>query len=96
MRQLVFKDEDRLFVGDCVQFTGYDGDEPIKCGVTTYALKHHHPELPVDGLLPAELFLKAFDDLIVKIHAAARRKYIAGGFEPDSAIKVMVHDTDLR
>ena len=94
MRELVFKDDFRLFDGNCVRFHGFSGDEQVLCGVTTYALKHHCPDLPDHGLLPGELFISAYDTLMVQVHQAARKKYRNKEFELSGGIKVMVHDTD--
>ena len=95
MAQLVFSDDERLFDGQCVRFKGNVGGNDVQCGVTVYALKHHCPDLPVDGLLPGELFLEAYDRLASDIHHAARRKYEAGEFETGSPVMIMVHDHDF-
>lgn len=95
MAQLVFSDDERLFDGQCVRFKGSAGGNDVQCGVTVYALKHHCPDLPVDGLLPGELFLEAYDRLASDIHHAARRKYEAGEFETGSPVMIMVHDHDF-
>lgn len=95
MSQLVFSDDDRLFDGECVRFKGRAGNEEILCGVTVYALKHHCPGLPMEGLLPAELFLEAYDRLAQEIHHVARGKYDAGDFETSGPVRVMVHDHDF-
>jgi hypothetical protein len=94
MGTLAFTDDFRLFDGHCVRFRGYDGKRPVMCGVTCYALKHHVPGLPTEGLLPAEMFLEAYDRLMTEIHAAARRKYAAGKLEPDNEVEIMVHAKD--
>ena len=94
MSQLAFIADDRLFDGKCVRFTGRDGKREVLCGVTIYALKHHDLSLPLEGLLPAELFLDAYDRLIVKIHDVARRKYSQGQKEPSGPVEIMVHDKD--
>ena len=95
MAQLVFSDDDRLFDGQCVRFKGRLGVKDVTCGVTIYALKHHCPELPMDGLLPGELFLEAYDRLAADIHHVARRKYEAGLFEENGPVQLMVHDHDF-
>ncbi|MEE4235126.1 MAG: DUF1488 family protein [Anderseniella sp.] len=95
MAHLVFSDDERLFDGQCVRFKGCAAGKDVQCGVTVYALKHHCPELPVDGLLPGELFLEAYDRLASDIHHAARRKYEAGEFETGSPVMIMVHDHDF-
>ena len=95
MAQLVFSDDDRLFDGQCVRFRGRAGGRDVLCGVTVYALKHHCPGLPVDGLLPGELFLEDYDRLASDIHHVARRKYEAGEFETGSPVLIMVHDHDF-
>ena len=95
MSHLVFSEESRLFDGECVRFKGRAGGKDVSCGVTVYALKHHCPDLPLDGLLPAELFLDAYDRLISEIHHAARRKFDAGEFETCGPVQVMVHDSDF-
>ncbi len=94
MAQLVFSSDDRLFDGKCVRFVGRDGHREVLCGVTVYALKHRHPDLPVEGLLPAELFLAAYERFVIDIHDIARTKYAKGKLEPDGDIEVMVHDED--
>lgn len=95
MTQLVFSDDDRLFDGQCVRFKGRAAGEDVLCGVTVYALKHHYPHLPLDGLLPAELFLEAYDRLVADIHHVARCKYEAGEFEEEGPVRIMVHDNDF-
>ena len=94
MGTLAFTDEFKLFDGQCVRFRGYDGTRPVECGVTCYALKHRIPGLPTEGLLPAEMFLEAYDRLMTDIHTAARRKYAAGSLETDGEVEIMVHDRD--
>ncbi|MGB5216245.1 MAG: DUF1488 family protein [Anderseniella sp.] len=96
MGQLAFSSDDRLFDGECVRFTGRDGQREVLCGVTIFALKHHDPNLPMDGLLPAELFLDAYDRFMIKIHDMARRKHDEGRSEPDGPIEIMVHDEDWK
>ena len=95
MGTLSFLDDAPLFDGDCVRFIGVDGGEQVVCGVTTYALKHCAPNLPYQGLLPAEDFISAFEKLIIDIHHAARTKYEKGELEPEGAIQVMVHRKDI-
>lgn len=94
MGQLVFSSDDRLFDGRCVRFAGKDGHEEVLCGVTVFALKHHDPDLPLEGLLPSDLFLKAYDEMLIRIHDIARHKYAEGRIEPEGPVKVMVHDED--
>lgn len=94
MGQLVFSSDDRLFDGKCVRFVGMDGHEEILCGVTVFALKHHDPDLPLEGLLPSELFLKAYDEMLIEIHDMVRHKYADGKFEPEGSVRIMVHDED--
>src|SRR4051794_2997896 len=95
MGQLAFVDDDRLFDGTCVRFTGMDGDRRVTCGVTIVALKECDPGLQRHGLVPAESFLASFDKLIVPIHHAARRKYSEGAVEAEGAVEIMVHQRDL-
>ena len=94
MAELVFKDDYKLFDGECVRFHGFCGGDLVLCGVTTYALKHHYPDLPEHGLLPAEQFLSAYDNLMIQVHQIARKKFRDKTFEPSGNVKVMVHDTD--
>jgi hypothetical protein len=96
MGQLAFSSDDRLFDGKCVRFTGRDGQRDVLCGVTVFALKHHDPDLPMDGLLPAELFLDAYDRYMILIHDMARHKYAEGRTEPDGPIEILVHDEDWK
>ncbi len=93
--RLSFLDDTPLFDGDCVRFIGVDDGKHVVCGVTTYALKHCTPNLPQHGLLPAELFISAFEKLIVDIHHVARTKYENADFEPEGPIQVMVHRKDI-
>lgn len=94
MGTLAFTDDFRLFDGQCVRFRGYDGSRQVECGVTCYALKHRMPDLPTEGLLPAEMFLEAYDRLMTDVHAAARRKYAAGALEPGGEVAIMIHARD--
>lgn len=94
MGQLAFTSDDRLFDGECVRFTGHDGKQTVLCGVTVYALKHRHPDLPMEGLLPGELFLDAYDLYAIEIHDIARHKYAEGLTEPEGPVQIMVHDHD--
>jgi hypothetical protein len=94
MGQLAFTSDDRLFDGKCVRFVGRDGQRDVMCGVTVFALKHRDPDLPLEGLLPAELFLEAYEQMMIEIHDIARHKYLEGRFEPDGPIEIMVHDED--
>ena len=96
MGQLVFSSEDRLFDGQCVRFVGRDGQREVLCGVTIFALKHRDPALPMDGLLPAELFLEAYERSAIEIHDIARHKYAEGRIETDGPIEIMVHDEDWK
>jgi len=82
------------FDGECVRFKAFDGDTEILCGVTTYALKHHEPGLPLGGLLPSDAFIKAYEDFIDLIHDRAQAKYQAGEYEPAGEVRIMVHDRD--
>ena len=95
MGTLAFLDDSPLFDGECVRFIGVDGEEQVVCGVTTYALKHCMPDLPHQGLLPAEAFISAFEKLAVDIHHAARGKYERGELESAGSIKIMVHRKDI-
>ncbi|MEO1161063.1 MAG: hypothetical protein AAFW74_11515, partial [Pseudomonadota bacterium] len=70
------------------------GQRDVLCGVTVFALKHRDPGLPLDGLLPAELFLDAYDRYVIEIHDIARRKHAEGRREPDGPVEIMVHDRD--
>lgn len=94
MGQLAFTSDDRLFDGKCVRFVGRDGQRDVMCGVTVFALKHRDPDLPLEGLLPAELFLEAYEQMMIEIHDIARHKYAEGRFETDGPIEIMVHDED--
>lgn len=94
MGKLVFSRDDRLFDGECVRFYGQDGQREVVCGVTVFALKRHHRDLPLQGLLPGELFLEAYDKRLIDIHDIARQKYADGRTEPEGAIEIMVHDED--
>ena len=96
MGQLAFSSDDRLFDGKCVRFTGRDAQKEVLCGVTVFALKHRHPDLPMEGLLPAELFLDAYDRYAIEIHDIARNKYAEGRTESDGPIEVLVHVEDRR
>ena len=94
MGDLAFVDDFRLFDGQCVRFHGHDGKHQVLCGVTVYALKRHAPHLPGEGLVPAEMFLEAYDRLATEIHHVARRKHAQGHFEPEGAVEIMVHAAD--
>jgi hypothetical protein len=94
MGTLTFRDRKRHFDGECVRFKGYDGDKEVMCGVTVYALKHHEPGLPLGGLLPADVFIAAYDDLIDTVRACACDKYAAAEFEKDGDVRIVVHDRD--
>jgi Protein of unknown function (DUF1488) len=95
MVQLAFLGEERLFDGQCVRFTGFDGKKEVSCGVTIVALKECDPGLQRHGLVPAEAFLESYEKLMVTIHDAARRKYERSEFEPAGDIRIMVHRRDL-
>ena len=95
MGQLAFLDDDRLFDGECIRFTGRDGGEAVMCGVTLYALQHCDPDLPRHGLVGAESFLASFDKLLTAIHHAARDKYSRGLHEAEGPIRILVHRQDL-
>jgi hypothetical protein len=95
MGQLAFPDDDKLFDGECIRFTGLDGNAEVLCGVTTFALQHCDCDLPRHGLVSAEAFLAAFDRLLVRIHQAAREKHAKGLLEPEGPIKIMIHRQDL-
>ena len=95
MGTLSFQNSAPLFEGDCVSFIGDDCGEQVRCGVTTYALKHCTAGLPHQGLLPAEAFVSAFEGLADDIHQAAQRKYERGETEPEGIIRVMVHRQDI-
>lgn len=95
MAQLAFLDDDKLFDGECIRFTGSDGSERVLCGVTTAALLARDENLQRHGLLPAEAFLEAYDRFMTEIHDAARRKYGQGEFENDHPVRIMVHRSDL-
>jgi hypothetical protein len=94
MDKLAFTDDFKLFDGECVRFRGYDGERQVMCGVTAYALKHHNPALPGEGLLPAEAFLATYERLMPQIHTIARRKYAEGKTEGEGEVEVMVHAND--
>jgi len=95
MGTLSFLEDAPQFDGECVRFHGIDGEKHVICGVTTYALKHCSAKLPHYGLLPAEAFISAFEELMTDIHRAARIKYEKGDFEPSGAISIMVHRADI-
>jgi hypothetical protein len=95
MAQLAFVDNDELFDGECVRFTGTDDHQKILCGVTTAALLARDTSLPRHGLLPAEVFLSAYERFAMEIHAAARLKYARGEFEKEHAVRILVHRRDL-
>ena len=95
MGQLAFVDEDKLFDGQCIRFTGFDGKDEVICGVTIAALKACDPGLQRHGLVPAEAFLASFEGLLVAIHDAARRKYDRAEFESEGDVRVVVHRRDL-
>lgn len=95
MAQLAFLDDNRLFDGECIRFTGTDGDEEVLCGVTLYALQHCDPDLPRHGLVSSEAFLAAFDKLLTRIHQAAREKHARGHRESGGPVQIMVHRQDL-
>ena len=95
MGQLAFLSEDKWFDGQCIRFTGFDGEEEVACGVSIAALKSSDPGLQRHGLLPAEAFLASFDGLLVAIHDAARRKYDRCEFESAGDVRVLVHRRDL-
>jgi hypothetical protein len=95
MQALAFLDDTRYFDGGCVRFYGHDGTQRIACGITASALKAHDPNMPHHGLLPAELFLQAFDRHQISIHDAARRKYAAGHCEASGELIIVLHRHDL-
>ena len=95
MRALAFLEDSRHFDGGCVRFYGHDGEQRVACGITLAALKEHDPHLPRHVLLPAELFLEAFDRHQVAIHDAARRKYACGECELEGDVLVLLHRRDL-
>ncbi|MBL8905537.1 MAG: DUF1488 family protein [Rhizobiales bacterium] len=95
MGTLAFLDDDALFDGSCVRFTGTDGGETVVCGVTTAALQSGDPGLPHLGLVPAEAFLETYRKLMIRIHDIARMKYQNREFEGDGPIRIMVHRRDL-
>ncbi|MDP4822519.1 MAG: DUF1488 domain-containing protein [Aestuariivirgaceae bacterium] len=95
MRALAFLDESRHFDGGCVRFYGHDGERRVACGITASALKEHDAFLPHHGLLPAELFLEAFDRHQIAIHDAARRKYACGDCETEGDVLILLHRRDL-
>jgi hypothetical protein len=95
MGQLAFLDEDKLFDGQCIRFTGFDGKDEVTCGVTIAALKACDRSLQRYGLIPAEAFLASFDGLLVAIHDAARRKYDRADFESEGDVRIVVHRRDL-
>jgi hypothetical protein len=95
MAELAFLDEFRLFDGNCVRFHGHEGHHQVLCGVTVEALKRCDPDLPRNGLVPAEEFLKAFERHLVDIHDTARAKYARGQFESGGDIQVLIRRHDL-
>lgn len=95
MGQLAFLNEDKLFDGQSVRFTGFDDKEEITCGVTIAALKASDPALQRHGLIPAEAFLASFERFLLAIHDAARCKYQRCEFEPDGDLRILVHRHDL-
>ena len=95
MSQLAFPDDDRLFDGECIRFSGREGNEEIVCGVTLYALQHCDPALPKHGLIASEAFMAAFDRLLTAIHQAAREKHARGQFEAEGPVRILVHRQDM-
>ena len=95
MGQLAFSEEDKLFDGHCVRFTGRDGNNEVICDVTITALKEYDSELQRHGRVPAEAFLASGEKLMIAIHDSARRKYDRGEFESEGAVRIMVHRRDL-
>ncbi len=96
MSRLAFRDDFKHFDGHCVRFHGFDGNDEVLCGVTTFALKHHMEELPEDGLLPADAFMAAYDRLMPAIREVAAEKYATRRFERSGDVRVMVHDHDWK
>jgi hypothetical protein len=92
---LTFPDDTPHFDGECVRFTGMDGNEPVLCGITTYALQHCDLSLPHHGLLPAEASIAAYRNLLDDIHQAARAKYRNGDFETEGPVRILVHRKDI-
>jgi hypothetical protein len=95
MAELAFLDDDKLFDGECVRFTGTDGEAKVLCGVTTAALQARDAALPHYGLIPAEAFLESYERYMTEIHTAARVKYGRGQFETDRPVRVLVDRSDL-
>lgn len=95
MSELAFTNEDKLFDGQYIRFTGFDGKDEVMCGVTIAALMACDPSLQRHGLVPAETFLASFDGLLIRIHDAARRKYNRGEFESEGDVRIVVHRRDL-
>jgi hypothetical protein len=96
MVKLAFLDEERRFDGNCVRFMGRAGGRRVCFGVTTFALQYCDRHLPKTGLIPAELFLEAFDRLEAEIQEAARSKFERGEFEDEGEVEVLIHRKDLR
>ncbi|MEM7428059.1 MAG: DUF1488 family protein [Pseudomonadota bacterium] len=95
MPKLQFPDPSGRFDGRCVRFEARDGSTPVSCGVTIYALKHQCSDLPLEGLLPAESFLAAYNNSLSIIHMVAAQKYSRSQFEPQGDVDIMVHDHDF-
>ncbi len=96
MTELSFRDDFRLFDGDCVRFNGYAGDRKVLCGVTTYALLCQHEEIPQHVILPGETFLKIYDENLAKVHSLARKKFSNDELETSGEFDVIIHDSDWR
>ncbi|MGI9372780.1 MAG: hypothetical protein ACR2OJ_09815 [Hyphomicrobiales bacterium] len=96
MTELSFKDDFRLFDGDCVRFYGYSKDRKILCGVTTYALLCQHEEIPQHVVLPGETFLQIYDENLAKVHSLARKKFREKDLETTGEFDVIIHDHDWQ
>ncbi len=96
METLSFPDDHGHFDGKCVRFKALCGQRDVACGVTIYALKHRVSHLPLEGLLPAEAFLKAYKRGLDEIHEIANAKFQSRTYEPEGDVEIMVHDHDFH
>ena len=69
------------FDGECVRFRAVTEQRDVTCGVTIYALKHRCSHLPLEGLLPAEMFLQAYSDGRDEIHKIANVVFLGDMYD---------------
>jgi hypothetical protein len=86
-RDLVFAEtKARLsFDRDAVVFGGKDGEKTVPCAISTEALADHFGGRETD---PLKQFSKNRD----RIEHEARKKYVAGGLEPDGSVFIRIAD----